>query len=250
MKKNQNITNTDTCLEPIDFYEAHLKKIQLLTPQEEKALGLSIRQGNIKARNKLVEANLRFVVKCAEEFWTYGVPRDVLISAGNEALIASADRFDPAYETRFISYAVRNIKQSMFNAINEYIQMVHIPTSRVKEINFHYPSLDVFHDSHKDDDDDYPCLQNKLPAEPTTIQTEMLMEEECENLRHLLSLHFSPTEVSFLMDYAQACADGYDIDTLASKYHLPLKLAKKRLKSLLEKIDSLHLHAAYIRQAA
>jgi RNA polymerase primary sigma factor len=248
MKKNQNTTNT--IIESIDFYEAHVKKTQLLTKEEEKTLGQSIRQGDIQARNKLVDANLRFVLKCAEEFRTYGVPRDVLISAGNAALIASADRFDPAYGTRFITYAVRNIKQSMFNAINEYIQMVHIPTSRVKEINFHYPSLDVFHDSHKDDDDDYPCLQNKLPAEPTTIQTEMLMEEECENLRHLLSLHFSPTEVSFLMDYAQACADGYDIDTLASKYHLPLKLAKKRLKSLLEKIDSLHLHAAYIRQAA
>ena len=61
---------------------------------------------DIQTRNKLVEDNLRFVFWCADEFSTYNVPHDELISAGNEALINSANRFDPTCGTHFISYAV------------------------------------------------------------------------------------------------------------------------------------------------
>jgi RNA polymerase primary sigma factor len=252
MKKNQNTTNT--IIESIDFYEAHVKKTQLLTKEEEKTLGQSIRKGDIQARNKLVDANLRFVLKCAEEFRTYGVPRDVLISAGNAALIASADRFDPAYGTRFITYAVRNIKQSIFDAINEYIQTVHIPTDRLKDIKFHYKSFDVFNSPSADgDDDDYFAPQNRLHAEPTTSQTEQLYEEECESLRHFLSKYFYSIEVNLLMDYAQMKDANFkpkDIKKLADKYHVPTQVAKNRLKSLLKKVDDLNLYDAYLNQAA
>ena len=244
-----NITNT--CLQPKDFYEAHLEKIQLLTPEEEKALGERIRQGDIKARNKLVEANLLFVIKCAKEFYDYQVPREELISAGNAALTASADRYDPTYENRFLSYAVRNIRQSMRNAINEYRNLVHIPTDNLKTVSFHYETLDTFGGSDHDDDDDYrPSLQNKLSAEPTTSQTEMLLEEESEELRHLLSQYLLPNEVEFIMDYARMRANNYELKHLADKYHMPLKYVARRIKTLRHKIDSLNLHAAYINQAA
>lgn len=252
MKKNQ-ITTTPS-LEPVDFYEEHLKEIKLLTPEEEKDLGLRIRQGDIEARNKLVEANLRFVMKCVKEFSTYGVPRNVLISAGNAALIASADRFDPAYETHFISYAARNIKQSMYDAINEYTQTVHIPTNRLKDIKFHYKSFDVFNSPCADgDDDDHLAPQNILHAEPTTSQSEMLYDEERESLHHFLSNYFCSVEVDFLMDYAQMKEGDFkpkDLKKLAEKYHVPTRLAKDRLKALLKKVDDLNLYDAYINQAA
>ena len=247
-----NIANTSR--EPKDFYEAHLEKIKLLTPEEEKALGLRIRLGDVNARNKLVEANLRFVMKCAEDFSTYDVPRSELISAGNAALIASADRFDPAYETHFISYAVRNIKQSMFDAVNNYVQTVHIPTNRLKDVKFHYESFDVFDSPHADgDDDDHLAPQNRLHAGPTTSQNELLYDEECEALRHFLLKHLCPFEVNFLMDYAQmkdADFKSKDLEKLAEKNHVSTRQAKNRLKSLLQKVNDLHLYAAYIDQAA
>lgn len=210
---------------------------------------------DIQTRNKLVEDNLRFVFWCADEFSTYNVPHDELISAGNEALIESANRFDPTYGTHFISYAVRNIRQSMFDTVNRYYHTVHIPSNRLKDVKFHYESFEVFDSPYADgDDDDYLAPQNRLHAEPTTSQTELLYDEECEDLRHFLSQHLCTSEVSFLMDYAQMKASGLKpkelVEKLAEEYRLPTRLVKSRLKSLRKKVNDLHLYAAYLNQAA
>lgn len=210
---------------------------------------------DIQTRNKLVEDNLRFVFWCADEFSTYNVPHDELISAGNEALINSANRFDPTYGTHFISYAVCNIRQSMFDTVNEYYHTVHIPSNRLKDVKFHYESFEVFDSPYADgDDDDYLAPQNRLHAEPTTSQTELLYDEECEDLRHFLSQHLCTSEVSFLMDYAQMKASGLKpkelVEKLAEEYRLPTRLVKSRLKSLRKKVNDLHLYAAYLTQAA
>jgi RNA polymerase sigma factor (sigma-70 family) len=210
---------------------------------------------DIQTRNKLVEDNLRFVFWCADEFSTYNVPHDELISAGNEALIESANRFDPTYGTHFISYAVRNIRQSMFDTVNRYYHTVHIPSNRLKDVKFHYESFEVFDSPYADgDDDDYLAPQNRLHAEPTTSQTELLYDEECEDLRHFLSQHLCTSEVSFLMDYAQMKASGLKpkelVEKLAEEYRLPTRLVKSRLKSLRKKVNDLHLYAAYLTQAA
>ena len=210
---------------------------------------------DIQTRNKLVEDNLRFVFWCADEFSTYNVPHDELISAGNEALIESANRFDPTYGTHFISYAVRNIRQSMFDTVNRYYHTVHIPSNRLKDVKFHYESFEVFDSPYADgDDDDYLAPQNRLHAEPTTSQTELLYHEECEALRHFLSQHLCTSEVSFLMDYAQMKASGLKpkelVEKLAEEYRLPTRLVKSRLKSLRKKVNDLHLYAAYLTQAA
>ena len=210
---------------------------------------------DIQTRNKLVEDNLRFVFWCADEFSTYNVPHDELISAGNEALIESANRFDPTYGTHFISYAVRNIRQSMFDTVNRYYHTVHIPSNRLKDVKFHYESFEVFDSPYADgDDDDYLAPQNRLHAEPTTSQTELLYDEECEDLRHFLSQHFCTSEVNFLMDYAQMKVSGLKpkelVEKLAEKYRIPTRLVKSRLKSLHKKVNGQHLYAAYLNQAA
>ena len=248
--KKKNFT-FDYSSETFNAYQASLNKKARLTAEEERALGESIRQGDTRARNKLVEANLLFVMKCADKFRSYSVPVEELITAGNEALVASADRYDPAYENRFLSYAVHNILQSMYDAVNEYRNVVHIPTNKVKEVAHYYESLDYFgYNQHDDDDDNGICLQNKLSSEPTTFQTEMLKEEEYEELRSQLSYDFLSSDVDFLMDYVQMSSEGYDLQTLAEKYHVPLKMARKRLNSLLQKAISLHLDAAYFGKAA
>ena len=209
---------------------------------------------DILTRNKLVEDNLSFVFWCADEFSTYNVPREELISAGNEALIESANRFDPTYGTHFISYAVRNIRQSMFDTVNRYYHTVHIPSNRLKDVKFHYESFEVFNAPYADEDDDHLEPQNRLHAEPTTSQTELLYEETCEALCHLLSQHFCTSEVEFLIDYIQMKASGYKpkdlAEKLAEKHRLPTRLVKSRLKSLLKKVNDLHLYAAYFNQAA
>jgi RNA polymerase sigma factor (sigma-70 family) len=209
---------------------------------------------DIQTRNKLVEDNLRFVFWCADGFSTYNVPREELISAGNEALIESANRFDPTYGTRFISYAVRNIRQSMFDTVNEYYQTVHIPSNRLKDVKIHYESFEVFNAPYADEDNDHLAPQNRLHAEPTTSQTELLYDEECEALRHFLSQYLGTSEVDFLMDYTLMKASGLKpkelVEKLAEEYRLPTRLVKSRLKSLRKKVNDLHLYAAYLNQAA
>ena len=132
--------------------------------------------------------------------------------------------------------------------------MVHIPSDRLKEVKFRYESLEVFDSPYDDDDNDYFAHQNRLQAEPTTSQTEMLYDEECVNLRLFLTEHFCSTEVSFLMDYAQMKASGLKpkelVEELAEKYRIPTRLVKNRLKSLRKKVNELHLYAAYLAQAA
>jgi len=252
MKKNQCTIATSN--EPKDFYEAFLKNIKLLSPEEEITLGLRIRQGDIQARDELVEANLRFVYKCAQNFSTYNVPQEELISAGNAALTASADRFDPTYGTRFISYAAHYINQSMFDAVNNHAQTIRIPSNRLKDVKIRFEPLEVFNAPYADDDNDYLAPQNRLQAEPTTSQTEMLYDEACEDLRHFLSQHLCTSEVNFLMDYAQMKASGLKpkelVEKLAEKYRIPTRLVKSRLKSLHKKVNDQHLHAAYLNQAA
>ena len=252
MKKNQCTIATNN--EPKDFYEAFLENIKLLSPEEEITLGLRIRQGDIQARDELVEANLRFVYTCAEKFSTYNVPQEELISAGNAALTASADRFDPTYGTRFISYAVHYIKQSMFDTVNEYAQAIRIPSNRLKDVKIRFEPLEVFNAPYADEDDDHLAPQNRLHAEPTTSQTELLYDEECEALRHFLSQYLGTSEVDFLMDYTLMKASGLKpkelVEKLAEEYRLPTRLVKSRLKSLRKKVNDLHLYAAYLNQAA
>jgi len=82
----------------------------------------------------------------------------------------------------------------------------------------------------------------------------MLHDEACEDLRHFLSQHFCASEVNFLMDYAQMKDSGLKtkelVEKLAEKHRLPTRLVKNRLKSMLQKVNDLHLYAAYLAQAA
>jgi RNA polymerase primary sigma factor len=94
-------------------YYRELRKSELLTPTEEKELGKRIREGDRLALNKLVEANLRFVIFIAKRFSNRGVPLSDLIGAGNYGLIKAAEGFDESLGNRFISYAVWWIRQSI-----------------------------------------------------------------------------------------------------------------------------------------
>ena len=244
---------TDTCNENKNFYEAFLEKINLLTSEEEKALGLRIRQGDIKARNKLVEANLPFVQKCAEKyaekFRSYQVPLEEIVSAGYSALIASADRFNPAFDNRFISYAVYRIRLSMIDFINYYHQIVHIPDNKIKDIKIHYKSLDIFNDVQRDDDEDNFSIQNRSHEEVVVSQPNMSYNNESEAMRHLLLQHLSQFHVNFLMDYVQ-CQMRSDLEFMAFKYDMTYEVTIKRIKFLLKKLKKLNLYTAYINQAA
>ena len=112
-------------------YLGEIASSKPLSSAQEVELAQRIKQGDEDARNKLVEANLRFVVSVGKEYQNRGVPLADLISAGNVGLITAAERFDENRGFKFISYAVWWIRQAILQALAEQSRIVRLPLNRV-----------------------------------------------------------------------------------------------------------------------
>lgn len=124
--------------ESLDKYLVDISRIPMITAEEEVELAQAIRSGGKqaeKAREKLVSANLRFVVSVAKQYQHQGVPLIDLINEGNIGLIAAAEKFDDTRGFKFISYAIWWIRQSILQAIASYSNMVRRPQNQIAVSN-------------------------------------------------------------------------------------------------------------------
>jgi RNA polymerase primary sigma factor len=112
-------------------YLTEIASSKPLPAAEEVDLARRIKQGDENARNRLVEANLRFVVSVAKEYQNRGVPLADLISAGNMGLITAAERFDETKGFKFISYAVWWIRQGILQTLAEQSRTVRLPLNKI-----------------------------------------------------------------------------------------------------------------------
>lgn len=131
-KKFINFESEDS----ISKYFKDVRKTVLLTQQEEVDLAKKIKKGDQKAIDKLVKANLKFVVSIAKEYQGQGLALSDLISEGNLGLIKAATRFDHNKGFRFISYAVWWIKQSIIQSLNDNARMVRLPANVINKISY------------------------------------------------------------------------------------------------------------------
>lgn len=120
--------------ETISLYMKDLKKIPLLTVEEEKDLAEKASKGSIAAKNKLVKSNLRFVITIAKSYQGHGLDLADLISEGNLGLINAVDHFDVTKGYRFISYAVWWIRQSIQKALCDKSRAIRLPMNKVNEL--------------------------------------------------------------------------------------------------------------------
>ena len=116
----------------LDCYLKDLASSHPLSAAEEVALAVQMKQGDLKARDKLIKANLRFVVTVALKYKNRGVPLPDLISAGNLGLITATERFDETRGFKFISYAVWWIRQAILQTLAEHGRLVRLPVNRVE----------------------------------------------------------------------------------------------------------------------
>lgn len=121
--------------EVLAIYLKEINKIPLLTHEEEITLAKAAQNGSKAAKDKIVNANLRFVVNVAKKYQNRGLDLTDLISEGNIGLMTAVDRFDADKGYHFISYAVWWIRQSITKAINEKAGSVRLPLNRVNELN-------------------------------------------------------------------------------------------------------------------
>jgi len=120
----------------IKCYYKDLRKLELLSGEDQIKLAIKAKQGDRKALNKLVESNLRFVLSVAKEYQqTSNLPIEDLISEGNLGLIKAVGKYDESKGVKFISYAVWWIRQSIMQAIYETGGTVRLPVNRINTLN-------------------------------------------------------------------------------------------------------------------
>ena len=120
--------------ESLDIYLEEIGETRLLTMAEEESLARLIKDGDTRALDRMVRANLRFVVSVAKQYQNQGLTLSDLISEGNIGLMKAAHRFDETKGFKFISYAVWWIRQAILHALAEQSRLIRLPLNKVEEL--------------------------------------------------------------------------------------------------------------------
>ncbi|MCB0493513.1 MAG: RNA polymerase sigma factor RpoD/SigA [Cyclobacteriaceae bacterium] len=171
LKITSRITNRET--QSLDKYLTEIAKISLISAEEEVNLAQRIRQGDSMALEKLVNANLRFVVSVAKQYHQVGMTLSDLINEGNLGLIKAASRFDETRGFKFISYAVWWIRQCILQALAEQSRIVRLPMNRIGSLNKINQSFSE--------------LEQKHQREPTNEELGDVLEITPDNIGNILT---------------------------------------------------------------
>ena len=133
LKISQTITTREN--QSLEKYFQDVNRIDMITAEEEATLSIRIQEGDQVALDKMVRANLRFVVSVAKQYQNRNLTLNDLINEGNIGLIRAAEKFDHTRGFKFISYAVWWIRQAIMQAIAENSRMVRMPLNRVSTLN-------------------------------------------------------------------------------------------------------------------
>ncbi len=132
LKIAKQITNRDS--PSLELYLHEISKIRLISIEDEVELARKIKNGDRKALELLITANLRFVVSVAKQYQNQGLTLSDLINEGNLGLIKAAERYDETRGFKFISYAVWWIRQSILQAVAEHSRIVRLPLNKIGSI--------------------------------------------------------------------------------------------------------------------
>ncbi len=228
LKITKSITNRES--QSLEKYLQEIGKVELITPEEEVQLAIRIKQGDLKALDRLTKANLRFVVSVAKQYQSQGLSLPDLINEGNLGLIKAAQRFDETRGFKFISYAVWWIRQSILQALAEQSRIVRLPLNKVGLTNRINKA--------------YQQLEQEYEREPSVEELAEVLELDTEEVAATLSM--SSRHVS--MD--SPIADGEDSTLIDIMFNPNAELADENIinKESLEKEIERSLNALTDRQ--
>ncbi len=167
LKIIKQVTNRET--PSLDKYLHEIGKVDLISAEEEVELARRIKKGDSLAMEKLIKANLRFVVSVSKQYQNQGLSLPDLINEGNLGLIKAAQRFDETRGFKFISYAVWWIRQSILQALAEQARIVRLPLNKIGSIN---KINKTFAD-----------LEQKFEREPTVMEIAKVLELAPEDVK-------------------------------------------------------------------
>src|SRR4030043_106989 len=160
LKIIKQIINRDNL--SLDKYFQEIGKVKMITAEEEVDLARRIHHGDLNARDRLITANLRFVVSVSKQYQNNGMSLPDMINEGNLGLIKAAERFDETRGFKFISYAVWWIRQHIMVALLEQSRIVRLPLNRYSHINKTKRTINI--------------LEQKYEREPTIFEITQALE--------------------------------------------------------------------------
>lgn len=230
------ITNSITSRgsQSLEDYLNDISKQPLLTTEEEVKLAQRIHNDDREALERLVCANLRFVVSVAKQYQNQGLTLPDLINEGNIGLIKAAEKFDETRGFKFISYAVWWIRQSILQALAEQSRMVRLPLNQVSAVSRINKLIMKFEQEHE--------------RKPSAYELSELIDETPEKIRDSLRANGRPmsmdaplgdgddsTLLEVISDDNMPSTDGRMIDTsLATEIDRMLDTLDEREKTIVE----------------
>lgn len=171
----------------LDIVSLYINELNapLLSEDEEKALLVKIKQGDMEAREKFIESNLRLVVSVAKKFLGRGVPFLDLVQEGNLGLMKAIDKFDLSYDVRFSTYAVYRIKMFVSKAIADQSRNIRVPISRQDELYSYMTKIDN--------------LEKKFGMNLSIDEISMMLGKSVDKIRELESLKNDTVSINALV---------------------------------------------------
>jgi RNA polymerase primary sigma factor len=167
--------------DPVRLYMREIGQVPLLTPQEEVKLAKRIKRGDAAAREHMIKANLRLVVKIARDYENYGLPLLDLISEGNIGLMKAVERFDPEKGAKLSTYAAWWIKQAIKRALADQGKTIRLPVHVVDKL-FHIRKTEA-------------KLVELLGREPTDAEIAEETDLRAEQVRDYRKASIAPTSL-------------------------------------------------------
>lgn len=260
--------------EVLSSYLSQIDKIPLLTYDEEYELAKKAKNGDKRAREKLITANLRFVVSIAKKYRGQGMPLEDLINEGNIGLMTAIDKYEPEKGYHFISYAVWWIRQSILKALAEQSRPIRLPLNRsneliqitraknylVNEKGISNPSaseiakvcgLDVdvvksllsiskdmlsFDSPIKEDDEDESSLSDFVDSKDQSPEEKMVNTMLKGDVDKLLSTLSDKERDIIIKRYGFNDTEPMSLNSIGEEYHLTKERIRQIEKSALEKL--------------
>jgi RNA polymerase primary sigma factor len=204
---------TKTTENNLATYLRDINRIPMLTREEEEKTARAASAGDKSARDRLVNANLRFVVNVAKKYQGLGLSLEDLISEGNAGLLNAADRFDAEKGYHFISYAVWWIRQAIMSALCEKARMIRLPSNRAAQLVKIEKARKIINNSNSVDDEIAGVAE--------------LLNMEKKNVRDLLNISQEILSLDIPVSKDKDSVFGDFIED--RQYDSPYKIAEQKL---------------------
>lgn len=230
LKIQQQITVRES--KSVTSYFNDINKEQMVEPDEEYDLAIKIQQGDKAALQKLIRANLRFVVSVAKQYQNKGLPLEDLISEGNMGLVKAAEKFDHTKGFKFISYAVWWIRQSIMHALGEYSRQIRLPQNQIGLLRKINGEVIEF--------------MQRYDREPTSHELSEKIGEPVDKIEFLLNSNFNASSLDAPL--SDGSGDDFSMhNILSSTVETDKEVMRQSLSTDINKIlDELSERQAYI----